>query len=489
MDGTQFLPTPNSDSRLLNSFCFDSDNKGRPLKFEELPGTPGIWLDFLQSKIPLLTAPSGVKSLTAHVNAVVRRRTRNDFIRALAGRESEASQVFKNIQRLAQPDSVAVITEIRAGLFGGPVVHILKCLTAIKLCEELAKDGVDAIPICWISSQNSSERGVSLIDADGEIHSMEISHGETIPGHFPAIISQIRKFGGGGFDEGILGMLESAFLPGHSFPSASARLISALMKPWGMIVCDPGAPESREILSEAVAPLQTRAFQFPVQGTSATLAGLGNGLFPGTGVPASLIQSSLFPVVARVVDPFEMCSLANVLPVFEKIDLVPPIVWPEASTTVGDVRSRRTLSRYDLNLMQLYSGEEEVLRSLREALPRAAPDKLRTIKFEVETQILQLKSLISLESGFVETADSCKEKILYQIERLEHLAEAALNEKERTASRHIHQVCNLLAPNGRLQERELAAIQIPLRYTIEGLQRLYEKLDILNFEHQLIWMD
>ncbi len=444
----------------------------------------------------MLAAPSGVKSLVARVDAVVRRRTAaGDFVRTLAGKEPDSSQVMENIQRLGQSNSVAVITEIRAGLFGGPLVHILKCLTAIKLCEELAKEGVSAIPICWVNADSPadfSNRSVSLIDAEGAIHCMQITPGEMISGsRFSDLISQIGQFGNGGFDTEVLGILESAFLHGHSFSSASARIFSALMKEWGMIVFDPVAIESRSIVSGAVASLQTRTseIRFIMRGTAATLAGLGYGPFPETGVPSSLIQSLLFPVLAHVVDPFEICSLANALPVFEEIGLPQPMIWPEASATVGDARSRRTLSRYNLDLVQLYSGEDEVQRNLREALPRTASGKLRSIMSEVETRISELKSLVPEESEVLDAADSCKEKVLYQINRLEHLFEAAANLKEHTASRHIRQACNFLAPNRRLQERELAAIQIPLRYTIEAIRRLYEKLDILSFQHQLIWMD
>jgi uncharacterized protein YllA (UPF0747 family) len=263
------------------------------------------------------------------------------------------------------------------------------------------------------------------------------------------------------------------------------------MKEWGMIVFDPGATESRPIVSEAVALLQTRIseIQSLMRSRAATLAGLGYGPFPGIGIPASLVQSSLFPVLAHVVDPFEICSLANALPVFEEIGLAQPMVWPEASATAGDARSRRTLSRYNLNLVQLYSGEDEVLHDLREALPRAASGKLRCIRSEVETRMSELKSFVPEEGEIWDTADFYREKILYQIDRLERLFEAAANSKEHTANRHIRQACNFLAPNRRLQERELAAIQIPLRYAIEGIRRLYERLDILNFEHQLIWMD
>jgi hypothetical protein len=55
--------------------------------------------------------------------------------------------------------------------------------------------------------------------------------------------------------------------------------------------------------------------------------------------------------------------------------------------------------------------------------------------------------------------------------------------------RQISRTCNALAPNGRIQERELGGIQMLLRYSCAALRPLYEKLDILSREHQLIAMD
>jgi hypothetical protein len=40
-----------------------------------------------------------------------------------------------------------------------------------------------------------------------------------------------------------------------------------------------------------------------------------------------------------------------------------------------------------------------------------------------------------------------------------------------------------------MQEREIGAIQIPLNYSLRGLEMLYEQIDVMSFEHQLIWMD
>jgi hypothetical protein len=145
----------------------------RTLKFEELPGIPQIWIDFLRSEVRLLTLPSGIEDLVTQAGAVRGSRTGNDdLLQSLADQAPQSSRVLENIQRLSRPDTVAVITEICACLLGGPTVHILKCLTAIKLCEELAKHGIDAIPVGWISPDpppDYSSRSVTLIDAGGEI--------------------------------------------------------------------------------------------------------------------------------------------------------------------------------------------------------------------------------------------------------------------------------------------------------------------------------
>jgi uncharacterized protein YllA (UPF0747 family) len=204
-------------------------------------------------------------------------------------------------------------------------------------------------------------------------------------------------------------------------------------------------------------------------------------------IPEHLIVSSVLPVLAFVIDPYEIYPMVKSLPAFDETGLPRPAVWPRASVTVGDVRSRRTFSRYNLDLLQLFSGSEEVLRGIMKVLPRSGLEKFDRLKLEVQTRVAELK--LPFESEISDTATSCRDKIVYQLEKLRAHLESALNMKEQTASRHIQKACSLLAPYGQTQERELAGIQIPLNYSHAGLRLLYEKMDILKFEHQLIWMD
>jgi hypothetical protein len=192
-----------------------------------------------------------------------------------------------------------------------------------------------------------------------------------------------------------------------------------------------------------------------------------------------LTGTDVLPVLACVIGPFD--SVPHAMP--------QPLIWPQVSATIGDTRIRRTFDKYQLDLSQLYRGENDLLDHFKRGLPRAGLEKLENLQLEVDARIADLQSLVSGGTEFSQAAGSCREKVLYQINKLRHLFDVALKSKEETAKRRIQKACNLMAPNRKLQERELAGIHIPLTYSLAGLRRLYEKLDIMNFEHQLIWMD
>src|SRR5579871_5429047 len=55
---------------------------------------------------------------------------------------------------LAKPGTVAVVTGQQVGLFSGPAYTIYKALTAVKLAEELSAEGIRAVPIFWLATED-----------------------------------------------------------------------------------------------------------------------------------------------------------------------------------------------------------------------------------------------------------------------------------------------------------------------------------------------
>ena len=420
--------------------------------------------------MPLVPAAHAVQEIIARTDAL-RGRTgpRAALCRQLAKDGSLCyDRTRENLQRLQQPESVVVLTNFYPGLFGGPAFQLLKCLTTIKICETLARHELQAVPVCWISGEMQrtfSRWSVRVLNNESEICSLDLEHQEMrdpLPGaKIAALLALIEESGCGNYDTEVLEILRSSFSSETTLAGACARLVAALMKEWGIIVLDPHSLDLEE-------------------------AGCAEEL---SALPSSVLQCSLLPVIATVVDPFEVDAFTGAQSFLRDRNLVGPMAWPQASATVLDSRSRRILGRYGLDLKRLYTGADAIITEILDAMPRGAAEKLGKLKLETEERIAALNILCPGDGTLHGIADSGREKIVFQLDRLKDNFETACRRKEEMVCRQISRTCNTLAPNGRIQERELGGIQMLLRYSCAALRPLYEKLDILSFEHQLIVMD
>ncbi|HEV3199245.1 MAG TPA: bacillithiol biosynthesis BshC, partial [Bryobacteraceae bacterium] len=59
-----------------------------------------------------------------------------------------------SLERLAQPDTVAVVTGQQVGLFSGPSYTIYKLLHAVRLAEWLTANGISAVPVFWQATED-----------------------------------------------------------------------------------------------------------------------------------------------------------------------------------------------------------------------------------------------------------------------------------------------------------------------------------------------
>jgi uncharacterized protein YllA (UPF0747 family) len=473
------------------------------LNVAELPGFPKIWVDFVNSRLPFLPASHVLHSLPAKVEAIRNQAVRpHDLLEFLSnGIDLRSGATQANLQRLRQSDSMVVVANLYPGLFGGSAFQLLKCVTAIKVCDELKQRAITAVPVCWIHADppcDVTASSIQVLDSQSELHRVQLPQSSRevsdllFSSQISPLIKLIEELGHGSFDPEVIEILEASFKPDVSLTQATALLITALTEEWGMVVLNPGAPELRSYLETAQKPLQPQVgiikAQVQNKKDEPALAGNVDQISEDTCL-AYLVQSSVMPVIACVLDPCEAYSFFAVQPVFDQVGLTSPLPWPQASATLMDVRSRRTLERYSLDLRRLYSGEKAILNDFQSAMPRAASGKLENLKNEAEARIDGVRAFDSNGKKLRRATDSGRERIVFQIDKLRNRLDAASDRKLQTASRQIHKACNSLAPNRRRQELELAGIQMLLRYSRAVLRLLHEKLDILNLEHQIILMD
>jgi uncharacterized protein YllA (UPF0747 family) len=384
------------------------------INFQELPGMPQSWLSFAS------TQPRSINKYAAGLKPI---ELSNFYI---PESEWRSPRTEENVRRLQRQEAVPIIAAVKASLLGGPLSQFLKCLTAIQVSEELARQSIPAVPVCLIRTKSIKHDAITILDGEGELCSLSLNSGDD----FTELISRIVELGRGTFDPEVLLILKNLHAD-RRMEFITARVFSEWMKEWGIV---------------ALHPLSRAGEKMP---DMTTIIG-----------PEDLLASN------------------------EK--QIPPDSRPSMSATILDSRSRRVIEKYKLGVCDLFAGEEEVFNKFKSEMPRV--DKLSGLRLDVESAMAELEKLASGDD-FLKIRDSAQERIIYQIDKLRNNLENAVAKKLDAARRQLHKTCNFVAPNRRLQERELTGIYFLFRYSGAILSRLYEQLDWDAREHQLIAMD
>lgn len=464
------------------------------MKFEELPDIPKDWLHFnagVHPELPLITLQNNRRFLRTQRDRVRENVRRDGKIISLLpdGEKEHSDRKLKNIQRLQKPETVLVVANVEADLFGGTFSQFLKCLTAVKLCEALAEYAVDAVPVCWIcrpaDAASPPKRLFRILDAESELRRLRVqmdecnftSSGEGRDfGRIPELIAWIEDIGRGSFDPEIMATLKKVYSQDTEWWAAGARFLTALMDVWGMLVLDPRSEGFQSALRDAD------------RGFSTENIGPG-GFFKGT-PSVYLMQSSISPVFACVLDPYELKSFTEALTAYKAHGLIPPISWPASSATFIEPRNRRILKNYELRYQDLFTGEKNLLKGINGRISGSSiTAKINALKSEVEKCMDALSDQVREDPGFRKTEKSCLKRIVFQLDKISSRIDAAGARKESVARRQIHRVACSLVPDGLSQEYGLSGLSLLLRYSHTLFTFLHEKLDIMKFEHQLIHMD
>jgi hypothetical protein len=459
------------------------------VSIEKLPGIPRIWLDYASgSTHPLLPAPFDLNSLKTRADQIRNHFSRPiDLVRLVEERillcPNESLDPIRQLQAAA---CLAVVTRIYPSLFGGPAFQVWKCLMAIKACEELRKNGINAVPVGCLSPcsrSGISQQSIELLDAESELHSLSLPSAQVSD-----FVDNARELGDGSYSEEVLALIAGFYSAEKSCARATLHLFSDLMKPWGMVFLD--IPSIVAAHPDIIAPFQQRIRVELVREQESNLAGAGyHGESEGD-LPDSLLWSFLVPAVAHIVDPNELFAFSGALPAFDELGMARPLAWPYSGATLADTRSRRMLEKYNLEIFDLFSGERNLIDHILN--PNSAGSvlaKLDSLKSDVERTLSQINGQTGGLDDFEKEKHSCRKKVLYQIQNLRRRFESAFRKREEVVSRQVRRTCNLMAPKGRIQESELSGIYFLLRYTQSVLQSVSNRLNASTFQHQLILMD
>jgi bacillithiol synthase len=171
-------------------------------------------------------------------------------LREQNSRFSAGQATLDNIDRLEQPDAVAVVTGQQLGFFGGPLYTLLKTITTIQLAGRIEQDtGRPVIPVFWLEGEDHDFEEVASTRVFSGQSISEISYGTDIESDRGRPVGRIildERIEGAirnletvlpptDFRSEIIEMLESSYQKGVSFMDGFARLMCRLFAGHGLV--------------------------------------------------------------------------------------------------------------------------------------------------------------------------------------------------------------------------------------------------------------
>jgi bacillithiol biosynthesis cysteine-adding enzyme BshC len=458
-------------------------------------------------------------------------------------------RALANVERFRR-GAYAVVTGQQVGLFGGPLYAVLKAVSAIALADELTRQGLDAIPVFWLATEDhdlDEVTKVTLLTPEGALETLrteshgppdapmsDVPLGDDVPGLIERAAALLN-------DSDIAAALQHAYRPGETLGTAFGRLFADLLSGRGLVLLDPADPELHRLsqpiylsaamqaeeldaallargreLTEAgyhvqvkVTPASTLLFQ-KRDGARVTIRRSNSGFaagpekfstqelqdrieraperFSANVLLRPVQQDFLMPTVAYIGGPAEVAYFAQAGVVYEKLlGRVTPVL-PRLSATLVDARAQRLLRKYGIGLADLFHGHD----ATRELLgTRSLPPELHR-QFEAGAQAVASaldgirESLRVLAPTLVNAAQRTGSKVTYQFERLRKRAALAEVRRNAEVERHARWLSDNLYPAKGLQERDIGGLSFLARHGRQLLDALHEAARAGCPDHQII---
>src|SRR6266852_4447810 len=398
------------------------------LTFGQLPHQPKLFLEYLDHF-------EKVKSFYVHpptMPAVARAARKLDYpgerraeVTSILRKQNIAlgagAETLSNLDRL-ENGAVAVVSGQQVGLFSGPAYSVYKALTAIQIAEELTREGIPAVPVFWMATEDH--------DLDEVRHSTWFDQAKLIRFELPAGAETERPVGRILLGAQIQPLLQEAaellanqgsdllaqyliesYRPEETYGSAFGKLFARLFAQQGLILMDPldrglhkvAAPLYQHALAERDAlnekllqrgkDLDRAGFDAQVKVTSRStlLFHLGDGVrqvitasagkfqagektwtrdelvhmthmepesFSPNALFRPVVQDYLLPTAAYIAGPAEIAYFAQSEVVYRHLLGRMPVMLPRAGFTLVDAKANKLLRKYGLTVEDVWAGSQ-----------------------------------------------------------------------------------------------------------------------------------
>ena len=413
--------------------------------------------------------------------------------------------------------AVAIVTGQQLGLGLGPLYTVHKAASAIRIAQALEAEGVPAVPIFWLHSEDHDFEEIRSLSwpAEGVVHTASLperpsARARTSIAHEkvgPGIDAVLAALEGSPF----AARMKAHYLPDASLSDAFGSLLAELFAPFGLLTFDP----RNEEIAALAAPLHARALQehdalsaslvervaaiesaggkapIPIraectlsffhpegpEGPRYRMIPSADGIslsgapetfsraeiaqrlereplcFSTSALLRPVLQDHLLPTAAYVGGPSEVAYAAQLAPIYETLGVTAAPFVRRASFVVTSPRDREDLAALSLDVARLAEPEDTLVRGLGRV---PVTEEIESLARSVATSIAAMQSALeALDPGLAKTAAKTEATIAQSFDKLRSRAERAAATRDPQRLMRLRRVLASLRPGGAPQERVL----------------------------------
>jgi bacillithiol biosynthesis cysteine-adding enzyme BshC len=517
------------------------------VRHSDVPGTSKLFTDLIQhfDRVSDLYPypPSSLASLTDASRFDFPDERRAALVRAL----TPLNAGNPSLEKLSHTGTVAIVTGQQVGLFSGPAYTVYKALSAIKAARALSADGIPAVPVFWLATEDHDFAEVDHVWVFGGDHrpvKIQMSGveqtgprpvGGIAAADFPIAALRVALAGLPFADEAVA-LVEETYLPGQTMGAAFGSLIRKLFARYELLIIDPMDRAVREIaaplmkqaverMPELVDALMARSKELVERGyhaqvlvdqktslvflleggerlalkrsaggefvalhhklSASQLAQRAAELSPNA-LLRPVLQDYLLPTAAYIGGPAELAYLAQSQVVYERLLQRQPAAFPRAGFTLVDERSYKRMARYQLNPADLFVREQLLHEAIAARLvPESLKDSLCNAKAHVDIALDALsEDLTRFDVTLAEALKTSRRKIEYQVGKIQRKTAAQIMARDAQATRDAASLSGLVFPESHLQERLYSILPLIAKFGPGLVDEIYDSVRIECPDHQ-----
>ncbi len=451
-----------------------------------------------------------------------------------------------SLDRLSRPGTVAVATGQQVGLFSGPAYTIYKALHAARLAEWLSANGVPAVPVFWLATEDHDFAEVNHVWVFGQDHQpakLEMRRSASAQPVGSVILSDppVRElrdiFHGLPFGEEVADLVGETYRAGSTMGKSFGELLRRLLPQFDILQVDPMLPAFRELAaptvreavesaSELTAAILERNRELIAAGyhaqvhiedqtslvfllenekrltlrrhgrdyvlngrrlTTEDLAGRAHSLSPNA-LLRPVVQDSILPTVAMIGGPAEMAYLAQSEVIYRRLLGRMPVAVPRTGFTIFDAHSQKLMDRYGLSLRDFFHGEEPLRERISRILvPPAITAALSEASATIDGALERLgRDLSAFDPTLAQALERSGRKIRHQVSRIERKTGREALRRDARAARDAASLYGLIYPERTLQERVYSILPFLAKHGFDLVSQIYDAIQLDCPDHRLM---